>query len=247
MKTIVINIMIVSFCVSVSSCTLKNEIAKSCSFSYSIEDPDVFRQDFISYKNALIQFKLLYKTNVEVDADIAGGGRKDGKENVKSATYSFDTVSVVVTMKESGKFYQFDKFIPDAKLLKYGKSDTASPEMKFTASPTQGNNISNPDISKAKDVTINNIPLKRIDSIVEIEGYKGTFSYYYLNDPAFLTVFNINKQIENIERKYCFVGYLFSYNEGKQSEGFLLTSLKNLDKKQTDICESLYKKVRNYK
>jgi hypothetical protein len=243
MKTIVINIMIVPFCVMVSSCTLKNEIAKSCSFSYSIEDPDVFRQDFISYKNALIQFKLLYKTNVEADANIAGGGRKD----IKSVTYSFDTVSVVVTMKESGKFYQFDKFIPDAKLLKHGKSDTASPEMKFTASSTQGSNISNPDISKAKDVTINNILLKRIDSIVEIEGYKGTFSYYYLNDPTFLTVFNINKQIENIESKYCFVGYLFSYNEGKQSEGFLLTSLKNLDKKQTDICESLYKKVKNYK
>ena len=230
-------------------CAKKNIPVKSYSFSYSMDDPNAFRQDFISYKDCLLQFKLLYRTNSSYGINISGSDSAKNTDSIRSkkpstqSGYTFDTLSVILTFKNSKEFYQFNKFAQDAVLINHGSSDTASPEMKFTIGSIETGKTFFADLNKAKDVVIHNIPLKRTDTTVFFEGKEGMLSYYYLSGGKLLTIFNIRDQIADINDSYCFAGYSFSLKNTGESICFIVSMLQNLNNSQTGICESLHKKA----
>lgn len=229
---------LIALMIVVTSCSQKNISAYSYSLSYNIEEPDNWRQDFISYKNCLIQFVLQY--NFETTVNVPGNKTDIGIQNSASSNYSFDTLSVLISVKNSKLFYQFDRFSQDAQLINKGITDTLSIAMKLTMD--SAGSASHVDIKSAQDVVINNIPFKKIDSAISIENNKGIVSMFYLKSKGFVTVFNINNQIKNIG-EYCFAGYLFSLNNSRVKEGVIISKYEKLDSKNLAICESLYQKA----
>lgn len=222
-----------------AGCIQKRISAYTYTLSYDIEDPDKMRQDFISYKNALFQFVLHYK--FEVNADAYVNNFDTASQNNAGSKYSFDTLCVLMRVKNTKLFYKFDRFSANAQLIDKGITDTLSIGLKFTIDSIEKK--SRISIKSARDVVINRIPFKRIDSTISVENNTGTLSMFYLKNKDLISVFNINNQIKNIDGVYSFAGYLFSMSNNPNKEGVIITKYNRIDSKTASICESLYLKT----
>jgi hypothetical protein len=230
----------------ISSCTAQKVFVKAYSLSFSIDDPNSFRSDFVSYKDCKMQILLLHKFDKKLDVSvdtINGTGGKNEKI-VQDASRSYDTIGVLVVFKNDSIFCKFDKFNSDAVIVQKDNFSKNYPGMKYTMPvENKGQMISFKNPS-AKDTVINDVLLRKVDSIVEVGGYKGLLSCYYVKQKGLLSVFNIHNQIKDVENAYCFAGYMFLFNEAKNQEGIIISQMKDVSKNELIICESLYQKAK---
>jgi hypothetical protein len=243
----ILRVIIVTALLSSCCCRMQKIPSISYSFFYGPPSPESFRSDFISYKDCLFEFKL----NYTFDNVINTGINTEKNNNFDSSApgkplFSYDTTGVIVTFKNGSQYIEFDRFAKDAFIKSKGDAVTASPGMKYTASPGQMGNLGN-IFFKATDTTIGNAFMKKIDTIVEENGFRGMVSFYYIQNKHLITVFNIRDQIKNINNDYCFAGYFFYTFGQKQPEGVIISGIKEPGEDIKVICKSLYDKARSIK
>jgi hypothetical protein len=188
----------------------------------------------ISCGEYLIEFKLL--TNIETEIKMQYGSQTQKQ--------SYDTIGVYLLKTKSDKYFEFDSFSLEAKIIKTGllheKETGTKGVSKLPDTLPKGVFFTVP-----RDTSINGIKCYQTELASSFSPVTDTsFSILLIKEKNFNSLFRIFGS-EFVDKRYCIVGSSLFYK--KEQAGFYdeIEGLRPLTITEENICESMIKKSKN--
>jgi hypothetical protein len=198
-------------------------------------DLDLFGAKFISYKNCLIEFDRRLNFDNAINT-----------QNKQNSTY-YDTASILVMLPNKNTYFQIDSFKKNAVILKSDDINLKNIGISLRIDSNSRQEQPIFSILSMRDTTLTKMNYKVYDSTIESNNSSNSkISFYYIKYRGLKTPFNINEQIRNIGGDYCFAGFSYLNDKNTALAINLIVDLKELNKSELDICESIYQKVIKY-